>query len=398
MAIAVLTVAHVLPAAAQSAPEAVAALPDSDDPQVEPGEPSHYATRPETYSLTPATFTAAALSPNRAWVAGATGEWPKSGDLLLWEVATRQLKFRLHLDRGAPTVAFSPDNAWLAVGTFNGELLLVDVAQAKLVAHWKAQALGIFGVAFSPDGKLLASPSIDGSVKVWDVIPPAVAKAGLPLRLSFDRHTDAVLSTAFAPDSKTLYAGCRDRQLVVWDLQKPRKLAVWDDLPFAAMHIAVSPDGETVAVALWNGSVQVRQRSDGSVVRTLDHATGRTVVTKVCFARKSPLLASAADDGTVKIWELPLGTLRTDIHAHLGRLTAVELTADGGQVLTAGTDGLARMWDAGTQQEIFQLRADSGIKAETDSALVASVWSHDHSVLATGHADNSIRLRDPHAG
>jgi WD40 repeat protein len=216
--------AHIFPVAAQPVPgkPKKVAAPSAGDQGSRPADPSEYASKPEIYPFLPAMFASASLSSNGNWMAGGTSDWTKPGDMLLWDVAKRELKFQQHFEQGVSTVTFSPDGTWLAAGSFTGELVLVDVARAKLVARWKPHTESVQGMVFSADGKLLASPSIDKSVKVWDVVPPADTKAGLPLQLMFDAHTDEVLTAAFASDGKTLYTGCRDQKVFVWDLQKPR--------------------------------------------------------------------------------------------------------------------------------------------------------------------------------
>ncbi len=380
------------PKAAPSAASAVAAEPGA--PRAEPLE---YDSRPENFSLVPAPINSAALSPDGSWIAGGTAEWGRPGDLLLWDAATRQLKFRQHFNQGVAAVAFSPDNAWLAAGSFTGEVVLVDVARATLAARWNPRNEAVSQMVFSPDSSILASASRDASVKLWNVVPLRDPNTGLPSRLVFDAHTGPVLSAAFAPDGKTLYTGCRDQKVFAWDLQKRRKVAVWSNLSTAVAHLAVSPDGEAVAAGLWDGTVQIRKRTDGAVIATLDHGAERGRVTRVAFARKAPLLSSTSGDGSVKVWDWPEGTLRATIDVQADQAFAAEITADGGRLLATGADGILRMWDAGTKQEIFQLRSDAGI-AETDSPIVASAWSRDGSVLATVHADDSIRLRDPQTG
>jgi len=372
------------------------AEPRTEGP-AERGEPSEYGTRPEVRPLTPARFISATLSVDGALIGGLTRDGRGGGELVLWDVPSRQLKFQQHMDRTGSSVALSPDNAWLGFGSYSGEVLVYDIARSRLVASWKPHANSVVGVAFSPDSKLLASASTDGSVKLWDVNPPPNAKEGLPMRLTFDAHTSAVLSAAFAPDGKTLYTGCLDQKVFVWDLQKGRKQDVWANLPASVQQLAVSPDGEAVAVALRNGTVEVRKRSDGSVLHTLPRTENGGIVTKLSFARQKPLLATAGNDGAVRIWDFPACTLWTTVEPQLARAWSAELTADGERLLTSGGQGTARMIDIAKKQELFELRVDAGIP-ETDSSLVASAWSRDRKVLATAHADGSIRLRDSQTG
>src|SRR6185295_17852186 len=106
--------------------------PSTGDQGNRAADPSEYASKPEIYPFIPALFASAALSSSGNWMAGGTGDLTRPGDLLLWDVAKRELNFQQHFDQGISTVTFSQDGTWLAAGTFSGELVLVDVARARL--------------------------------------------------------------------------------------------------------------------------------------------------------------------------------------------------------------------------------------------------------------------------
>lgn len=354
-----------------------------------------YFNRSETRTFAPIRFYSATFSPDNKWMAGGTSDWTKPGALLVWDAATRQLVYEAPFRLGVRSVAFTPDSRLLAAGTFTQEILIVDVARRAVVARWKPHAAAVNGLAFSRDGQLLASASLDKTVKLWTVAPPANPAAGLPLRAQFDGHTDWVFTVAFGHDGKTLYSGGRDRKLFAWDVAQKRPPNVWKDIPSMVEFLDVSREGETLALALWDGTVELRRVKDGSLASKLTHlANNEFAVTTVTFSQDGKLLTSTATDGTAKLWDFPSGKLRSTIEAHIGTAWAASPNADCSRLMTVGTDGNLRLWDVATKTQLFQLPNESGAE-ETASNVVATAWSADGSVLATAHADLSIHLRDP---
>jgi tetratricopeptide (TPR) repeat protein len=154
------------------------------------------------------------------------------------------------------SVAFSPEGKILASGSRDGTLILWDVAERQplgqpLTAHKRE----VMSLAFSPDGKILASGSGDNTVILWDVAERQ------PLGQPLTAHKREVMSLAFSPDGKTLASGNRDGSLILWDVAERQRLG----RPLAGhtasvYSVAFSPDGKTLvsgsedsSIILWNG-------------------------------------------------------------------------------------------------------------------------------------------------
>ena len=137
------------------------------------------------------------------------------GEIRLWDVATRQ-------QIGPPlaahanliySVAFSPDGKTLASGSGDNNIILWNVATRQpLGSPLTGHKAAVWSLAFSPDGKMLASGSKDGTVILWDVATLQ------PITPPFKGHTNTVFSVAFSPDGRTVASASKDTNIILWDV------------------------------------------------------------------------------------------------------------------------------------------------------------------------------------
>lgn len=156
-----------------------------------------------------------AISPDGSLLATGGGK-PGRGELLLWNMADRSVQSTLegHEDR-VRWVAFSPDGRRLASGDRRGRVRIADVKSGKELASFAAHGDIDFCVRFSPDGRMLATCGNDWLVRVWDAVTfESVAE--------LEGHTRGVRSLDFSPDGQWLVSGSEDQTLRVWDLSSVR--------------------------------------------------------------------------------------------------------------------------------------------------------------------------------
>ncbi|XVQ11583.1 protein kinase domain-containing protein [Spirillospora sp. CA-255316] len=275
------------------------------------------------------------------------------------------------------SVAFSPDGRTLATGSDDKTVRLWDARTHRPIAALTGHAGNVYSVAFSPDGRTLATGSDDKTVRLWDVRKrhPIGALTG---------HTGPVKSVAFSPDGRTLATGGFDKSVRLWDVGTRHQIAALTDQTPSVESVAFSPDGRTLATGGYpDGTVRLWNVGKRRPMATL---TGHERnVYSVTFSPDGRTLATGSHDKTVRLWDVgkrrQIGTLT----GHTDPVESVVFNRDGRTLATGGNDGTVRLWDAGTRRPITTLNRTGLV------GLVA--FSPDGHTLATSDA-KVVRLWD----
>jgi WD40 repeat protein len=211
-------------------------------------------------------------------------------------------------------LAFSPDGKLLATENEDHTIRLWDRASGKVIRQFRGHRDSVSAVVFSPDGKLLASasgstPNTDSTARIWD------AATGKELHC-LKEHEDWLTSVAFSPDGKLLVTGSSDHTARIWDVATGKDLHRLAGHKGQVLAVAFSPDGRTVASASggWECAVRIWEVATG---KERCHWRGhKDTIRSLAFCPDGRVLVSGSDDTTCLLWDV------TDSLGARGRQTA----------------------------------------------------------------------------
>jgi WD40 repeat protein len=274
-------------------------------------------------------------------------------------------------------VAFSPDGKRLATAGNAQPARLWDITTGRELRTFTGYEGGLLAIAFSPDGAKLATGGKDGVVRLWDVV------TGRQLA-TLTGHIAPVRSIAFSHDGTRLVSGGgeSDSTVKVWETATGRALGRFEGLAGIASAVAFSPDDRMIASAGADRTLRLWETATGRNLKVLNF---RGNVHALTFSPDGKRLAVGYGVNKLDMLDLAAGNPPVSFQGHLNPITSLAFTRDGKRLVSASWDSTVKLWDAETGQEIVTFAGHS----EKISALALSP---DGSQLATASQDHTVKL------
>jgi WD40 repeat protein/predicted Ser/Thr protein kinase len=339
--------------------------------------------------------TIVALAASKDWTRLAVALLSEKGGIAVYDTASVKEQIRCASHPGhVIALAFSPDGKRLASGGDSRVVYIWDAATGKQLAECTGHTSKLLSIAFRGDGQRLVTASHDGTVRQWD------AQTGREVEPPYGHHTAETSAAVFSPDGQRIASAGSDRTVRLWQASGRQDQAVLRGHTGAISALAFSPDGRRLASASYS-----RPNSQGdATVRfwqaapeaTLPALVGHTnYVYPVAYSPDGRWIASGGWDEKVRLWDAATGEECAPL-PHPGFVRALAFTPDGTRLVSGGDLGEQLLvWDVSTahlQGQLASARSVWSLAVSPDGTRIAagsydprrSAWTMSISDVATG--------------
>jgi len=310
----------------------------------------------------------------------------------LWDTKSEKFKqdFQYNNDL-IHSVSYSPDGSVLASTSYK-TIKLWDTKSGELMQMLKGHEGDVWGLSYSPDGRTLASGSADTTIKLWDVktgyLKQTLKEKEKEKEQDQEKGKNEIRTLSYSPNGRILASGSLDKTIKLWDAKTGQLQQTLEGHEGEILALSYSPDGNVLASGSSDSTIKFWDAKSGQLKQTLK-GHERAILT-LSYNDDGHVLASGSSEGTIKLWDTASGQLKQTLKEHEGEVLMLSYRPKSNVLASASQNGTINLWDTklGELKQTLK-RSEGGIRALS--------YNPNGSVLAFGEKDGTINFLDGEA-